>query len=64
MPAKFKESARVMVDRKNKITKVVHYYLKCTPSRDLIAALENSNTRPKHKQKFRNELARRGIKVA
>ncbi len=63
MPAKFKESARVMVDRKNKITKVVHYYLKGTSTKDLVAALENSNTRPKHKQKFRNELTRRGVTV-
>jgi hypothetical protein len=61
MPAKFKESAKIMVDRKAKKMKTVHYYLKGTSTKDLVAALENSNTRPKHKQKFRNELTRRGI---
>ena len=61
MPAKFKESAKIMVDRKAKKMKTVHYYLKGTSTKDLVAALENSNTRPKHKQKFGNELTRRGI---
>ena len=61
MPAKFKESAKIMVDRKAKKMKTVHYYLKCTSTKDLVAALENSNTRPKHKQKFRNDHTRRGI---
>ena len=61
MPAKFKESAKIMVDRKAQKMKTEHYYLKCTSTKDLVAALENSNTRPKHKQKFRNELTRRGI---
>jgi len=63
MPAKFKESAKLMVDRKAKKMKTVHYYLKCTSTKDLVAALESSSTRPKHKQKFRNELTRRGVTV-
>jgi hypothetical protein len=63
MPAKFKESVKVVVDRQSRKMKTVHYYLKNTPTQQIVDALENSNTQPKHKQKFRNELLRRGVSV-
>jgi|TARA_B110000908_G_scaffold166025_1_gene216469 hypothetical protein len=63
MPAKFKESVKVVVDRQSRKMKTVHYYLKNTPTQELVAAVDNSNTKPKNLQKFRNELTRRGVSV-
>jgi len=63
MPAKFKESVKVVVDRQSRKTKTVHYYLKNTPTQQIVDALENSNTKPKHVQKYTNELTRRGVSV-
>ena len=63
MPAKFKESVKVVVDRQSRKMKTVHYYLKNTPTQEIEKALESTNTKPKHKQKFRNELVRRGVSV-
>ena len=63
MPAKFKESVKVVVDRQSRKMKIVHYYLKNTPTQELVAAVDNSNTKPKNLQKFRNELTRRGVSV-
>jgi len=63
MPAKFKESVKVVVDRQSRKMKTVHYYLKNTPTQEIVDAVGNSNTKPKNLQKFRNELTRRGISV-
>ena len=63
MPAKFKESVKVVVDRQTRKLKTVHYYLKNTSSNDIVDAVNNSNTLPKNLQKFRNELTRRGVSV-
>ena len=63
MPAKFKESVNVVVDRQSRKTKTVHYYLKNTPTQEIVDAVGNSNTKPKNLQKYRNELTRRGISV-
>jgi hypothetical protein len=43
--------------------KTVHYYLKNTPTQEIVDAVGNSNTKPKNLQKFRNELTRRGVSV-
>jgi len=61
MPVKFKESAKVLINRQAKTYKTVHYYMKSTSTEDILAAYENSNTKPKHKQKFKNELVARGV---
>lgn len=63
MPAKFKESVNVVVDRQSRKMKTVHYYLKNTPTQEIVDAVGNSNTKPKNLQKYRNELTRRGISV-
>ena len=63
MPAKFKESVKVVVDRQSRKMKTVHYYLKNTPTQEIVDAVGNSNTKPKNLQKFRNELIRRGVSV-
>lgn len=54
MPIKFKESV------KRRDGSIENYYIKGTSLKELRAALENSNTKPKLKQKVRNELVRRG----
>ncbi len=60
MPVKFKEStARIGKNRKK--VGMVHYYLKNTPTDELVEAVLKSSTRPKHKQKYRNELVKRGF---
>ena len=61
MPAKFKESSKVLVDRVSKKYKNVNYYLRSTPTQDIKNALEKGNAKPKHKQSWRNELVRRGV---
>ena len=61
MPAKFKESQKVVVDRKSKKTKTVHYYLKNTPTDVLVQELRRAV--PKVKQKIRNELVKRKVAV-
>lgn len=61
MPAKFKPSEKILVNRAEKKYKTIHYYLRNTSTEELEKALENSNTRPKDKQKYRNELVRRGV---
>ena len=71
MPAKFKQSERVMnfargqrmntASGKNK--KFKHYYLKNTSKEELFDAINSSRTKPKNKQKYLNELVRRGVKI-
>ncbi|MAI05165.1 MAG: hypothetical protein CMA07_05595 [Euryarchaeota archaeon] len=61
MPAKFKESAKILISRQAKTYKTVHYYLRNTSEEELVSALLSSNTKPKHKQKYRNELVKRGF---
>lgn len=71
MPAKFKPSERIMnfargqrmntASGKNK--KYKHYYLKNTSKEELFDAINSSRTKPKNKQKYLNELVRRGIKI-
>tara|TARA_B100000131_G_scaffold300740_1_gene322350 strand:+ start:124 stop:336 length:213 start_codon:yes stop_codon:yes gene_type:complete len=62
MPVKFKPSAKEYSRATGKTT-TTHYYIKSTSKKDLFEALNNHNTKPKVKQKIRNELVRRGIKI-
>ena len=70
MPAKFKPSERVINrvrgQRMNthspaKVWK--HHDMKCQSKELLFDTINSSRTKPKHRVKFRNELARRGIKT-
>jgi hypothetical protein len=61
MPVKFKESSSVLVDRQAKKYKKINYYLHATPTETIVKAIEDGNAKPKHKQKWRNELVRRGV---
>ena len=61
MPAKFKPSQKVLVDRVSKKFKTVHFYLKSTPTAELLKELDRAV--PKVQQKIRNELVRRKVTV-
>jgi len=61
MPIKFKPSHKTFV--KGQGTKIEHFYIKNTPTAELFEYLNNNNGKPKIKQKCRNELVRRGIKI-
>ena len=61
MTAKFKASQKVVVDRLRKKTKMVHFYLKSTPTEELVKELPRAV--PKVQQKIRNELVRRKVTV-
>ena len=62
MPAKFKESAKVLVNREAKKYKTINYFMHATTTKELVSAYE-SNTTPKRKQAIRNELVRRKVAV-
>ncbi|MDA7807192.1 hypothetical protein N8955_00480 [bacterium] len=61
MPVKFQKSAKT-VKRGSKIVTVEHHYIKNQSKEDLIKYI-NEGQKPKIKQKCRNELDRRGIKL-
>ena len=61
MPAKFKESTKILVNRDAKKYRTIHYYLRNTSTDELVEAVLKSSTKPKHKQKYRNELVKRGF---
>lgn len=61
MPVKFKPSQTTLV-RGSKNTVTTHYYIKTTPKQELIDYINNGQ-KPKVKQKCRNELTRRGVKL-
>ena len=71
MPAKFKPSERIvnrvrgqrMNTASSKNKKYQNYWLKNTAKQELFEAINSSRTKPKHRQKFVNELVRRGIKI-
>ena len=62
MPTKLKPSAEVR-DRATGKVKTEHYYIKNTSKKELFEELNKDNTKPKVKQKIRNELNRRGIRI-
>ena len=62
MPTKLKPSAEVR-DRQTGKVKTEHYYIKNISKQELFDELNKDNTKPKVKQKIRNELNRGGIKI-
>ena len=61
MPTKFKPTQTTLVrGTKNVVTQ--HFYIKNTPKEELIDYINNGQ-KPKIKQKCRNELDRRGVKL-
>jgi hypothetical protein len=62
MPTKFKPS-QIIVDRKSNSKKVEHFYIKTMPKKELFDYINNDNGKAKIKQKCKNELVRRGIKI-
>ena len=40
-----------------------HHYIKTISQKELFEELNKDNTKPKVKQKIRNELTRRGVKI-
>ena len=59
MPVKFKESEPLIKNRRRVGTK--HYYMHTTPTEEIVKAFENDNTKPKLKNKYKNELVKRGV---
>ena len=62
MPTKFKPSAKTYSRATGKTT-VVHHYIRQISQKELFEELNKHNTKPKVKQKIRNELTRRGVKI-
>ena len=62
MPIKLKPSVK-KVDRNTKKVTIEHSYIKQTPKDELFELLNKSVTTKKVKQKIRNELVRRGVKI-
>ena len=60
MPVKFKPSQTTYKKGEGKVTH--HFYIKNTPTQELIDYINNGQ-KPKVKQKCRNELTRRGVKL-
>ena len=58
MPTKFKPTEK-LYNRRTGITKVQHNYMKATSMKDLLAAIENPNTKPKLIHKYKKEIKRR-----
>ena len=59
MPIKLSPSHK-QVDRNTKKVTVVHDYIKCKSKFDLIEKFNDTSTKPKVRQKIKNELVRRG----
>jgi len=71
MPAKFKPSERdypknargQRMNTHQPIKKWKHHYLKAQSKEILIEAINSDRTKPKHRVKYVNELARRGVQI-
>jgi len=61
MPVKFGKS-QVKVDRQTKKVTIEHEYIKCKSNADLIEAYNKDGTKPKLRQKVKNEIVRRNKK--
>lgn len=58
MPVKFGKSV-ANFNRTTKKTTIVHDYMKCKSVEELIEAFNKEGTRPKLRQKVKNEIVRR-----
>ena len=64
MPTKFKpDSFNYVGVRGAKMRVIVKNYIKSTSKKELIDTINNPNSKSKLKQKCRNELARRGVRL-
>jgi hypothetical protein len=68
MPTKYKASGKRYIKnpetgRPTNKYEAEHFYIKTISPKELFEELNKTNTRPKIKQKIRNELARRGVKI-
>ncbi len=71
MPAKFKPSERVYkrnqrgvrMSTDNEIKRYKHYYIKQTPLAELMETINSDRSKPKQKQKCRNEVVKRGYNL-
>ena len=68
MPTKFKESGKRWIKnpetgRMTNRWEVEHSYIKTISQKELFEALNKEFTKPKVKQKIRNELVRRGVTI-
>ena len=65
MPPKFKPSHKAWIKgkdgRPSKRSYIQHYYVSGVSTEELIKAINEG--KPKHKNKFINELTRRGVKL-
>ena len=62
MPVKLKPSV-VKIDRQTKKKSIEHTYAKTQSKEELFKMLNHEYTKPKVKQKIRNELTRRGVNI-
>ena len=60
MPAKYKPTEN-RVDRQTKRVSIINYYIHTLSNEQMIEELNKA--KPKHKQKIRNILQKRGIKL-
>ena len=58
MPTKIKKSEKIR-NKQTGRTSITHYYAKCTPTTELQNMIASDYTKPKVKQKCRNELIKR-----
>ena len=58
MPVKYKPTQKVVQRGSKKVT-TTHYYMKTQSLKELLECYNNDNTKPKLKQKVKNELIRR-----
>ena len=62
MPTKLRPSSRTYTRFGNDYT-TEHHYIKTISQKELFEELNKYSQKPKVKQKIRNELTRRGIKI-
>jgi len=62
MPVKLRPSVK-QVDRNTKKVTIQHTFMKQVPKKELFELLNKPMTAKKVKQKIRNELDRRGVKI-
>ena len=60
MPAKYKPTEK-RIDRQTKRVSIINYYIHTLSNDQMIEELNKA--KPKHKQKIRNILQKRGIKL-
>lgn len=62
MPAKYAPSVK-KYDRQTGKSWEEHYYIRTLSTEKIFEMLNSGKVKPKHKQKFRNVLTARGVKI-